>query len=176
MDDKLMNYIDLCRKGDPEAFRYIVAEYQQMVYVLAFRLLRDENDAKDATQDTFIKIWQNIYRYNAQYKLSTWIYKVASNICYDKMRISRKNLSLTDIELHSATSEEDSFHHRELIGLIIKAMGGLTPKQKLVFTLSEMEELDVEEIVAITGLSAAKIKSNLYLARKYIKSKIQHYE
>lgn len=65
------SYIDSCRKGDTGVFRYIVAEYHQLVYTLVFRLLCDEDDAKDATQETFIKVWQNIAGYKHQYKFST---------------------------------------------------------------------------------------------------------
>ncbi|MFV0536195.1 MAG: RNA polymerase sigma factor [Dysgonomonas sp.] len=178
MGDKLIEHVDLCRRGDSEAFKYIVTEYQQLVYTLAFRLLCNEADAQDATQDTFIKVWQNISKYKQQYKFSTWIYKIASNTCYDYMRAERKesDLDSADTVLLSATNEETHLHNKELIELIKKTTEGLSPKQKLVFTLSEIEGLEVEEIVQISGLSPAKIKSNLYLARKYIKSKIQNYE
>lgn len=178
MGDKLIEHVDLCRRGDSEAFRYIVAEYRQLVYTLAFRLLCNEADAQDATQDTFIKVWQNISRYKQQYKFSTWIYKIASNTCYDYMRAERKesDLDSADTALLPSADEEARLHNKELLELIKKTTDGLSPKQKLVFTLSEIEELDVEEIVLITGLSPAKIKSNLYLARKYIKSKIENYE
>ncbi|MDR1091315.1 MAG: sigma-70 family RNA polymerase sigma factor [Prevotella sp.] len=178
MGDKLIEHVDLCCRGNSGAFEYIVAEYQQLVYTLAFRLLCNEADAQDATQDTFIKVWQNISQYRRQYKFSTWIYKIAGNVCYDYMRAGCKDSDLdsADTGLLSTTDEEVRLHNKELVELIKKTTGDLSPKQKLVFTLREIEGLDVEEIVLITGLSPAKIKSNLYLARKYIKSKIQNYE
>ncbi len=171
------SYIDLCRKGDTEAFRYIVAEYHQLVYTLAFRLLCNEDDAKDATQETFIKAWQNISGYKHQYKFSTWIYKIASNTCYDRLRSQQKILKvdLADCELVSEYNPDEILQNKELKELIRSITKGLSPKQKLIFTLSELDELEVEEISIITGMTPAKIKSNLYLARKQVKSKINRY-
>jgi len=173
---QINKYIELCRSGNREAFKNIVYEYQQLVYSLAFKLLCNEQDAEDVTQDTFIKVWQNINLYKQQYKFSTWIYKITSSICYDKLR-SKNNINTIDIEDYdcfSGQNQEEILHHKELKKLIVKLTAGLTPKQKLIFTLSDLEELKVEEIKVITGMSAAKIKSNLYLARKYMKSKISN--
>jgi len=177
-EHQINEYVDLCRQGNTDAFRYIVSEYQQLIYTLAFRLLCDEADAEDSTQETFIKIWQNIGRYKQQYKFSTWIYKIASNICYDKLRSKRNRqyVDLIDYEDFSETNQEEKLHNKTLKELIIKLTNGLSPKQKLVFTLSNIEDLEVSEIQTITGMTSAKIKSNLYLARKYIKSKISSYE
>lgn len=146
--------------------------------MLAFRLLCDQDDAKDAVQETFIKAWKNISKYKHQYKFSTWIYKIASNVCCDKLRTERKvsKVNIADYDLHIDADQENLFDNKKLKELITNATEGLTPKQKLVFTLSELEELKIEEISAITGLTPAKIKSNLYLARKRIKSKIMNNE
>jgi RNA polymerase sigma factor, sigma-70 family len=178
MNDELITHIDLCCQGDTKAFGFIVEEYRQLVYVLAFRLLCDEEDARDITQEIFIKVWQNISKYNRKYKFSTWIYKIASHACYDKLRVERKmsKVNLADCELYSDGYPDEILNNKELKKLIIGISAGLTPKQKLVFTLSDLEELEVEEISVITGMTPAKIKSNLYLARKYIKSKISNDE
>jgi len=174
-EQQLNKYIDLYRQGNTDAFRYIVSEYQQLIYTLAFRMLCNEADAEDITQETFIKVWLNMGRYKQQYKFSTWIYKIASNTCYDKLRSERvKNVNLDDYDTFSDTNQEELLHNKELKKLILKLTNGLSPKQKLVFTLSDIEDLEVKEIQLITGLTAAKIKSNLYLARKYIKSKINN--
>ena len=177
-DIQIEKYIDLCKQGSKEAFGYIMSEYQQMVYALAFRLLCNNADAEDITQDTFIKVWQNIDRYKSQYKFSTWIYKIASNACCDKLRSERniKKIPLEDYDTVSQTNPEENLHNKELKKIILKLTNGLPAKQKLVFTLSDIEDLEVNEIQLITGLTAAKIKSNLYVARKYIKSKISSYE
>ena len=176
-DFQINRYIDLCKQGNTDAFKYIVSEFQQLVFTLAFKLLCNEADAEDITQETFIKVWQNISRYKQQYKFSTWIYKIAANGCYDKLRSRQaiENISLSD-DAVSSVNPEELLQNKELRELIVKFTSGLSPKQKLVFTLSEIEEFEIEEIIQITGMTSSKIKSNLYLARKYIKSKLAQYE
>jgi len=175
MDFQTNTYIDLCKQGNTEAFKYIVTEYQQLVFTLAFRLLCNERDAEDVTQETFIKVWQNINQYKSQYKFSTWIYRITCNICYDKLRTKRKveHVPADDCEITSVENQVEILHNKELKKLILTLTGDLSPKQKLIFTLSDIEDLEVDEIKTITGMSAAKIKSNLYLARKYIKLRVK---
>ena len=173
MDEiRLNEYIHLCRQGDTAAFRFIVAGYQQMVYTLAFRLLCNSHDAEDMTQEVFIKAWQKLGSYNPRYKFSTWLYKITCNGCYDKLRSQhhQKRVTIAGLDIPDDTNMEDSIHNRELRELILHLTNHLSPKQKLVFTLSDIEELEIAEIGTITGMTPAKIKSNLYLARKQIKS------
>lgn len=171
-------YIDLCKVGDTEAYRFLVEKYQQMIFGLAFRLLYNEADAKDLTQEVFIKAWQRIDGYKNQYKFSTWLYKIACNACYDILRQDRKmkTCDCTISEIKSEENPEEILNNKQLKELIEKITDQMTPKQKLVFILSELEELDTKEIIQITGMTASKIKSNLYLARKYVKSKINRDE
>ena len=177
-DFQINKYIDLCKLGNTGAFKYIVSKYQQLVYTLAFKMLCNEVDAEDITQETFIKVWQNISRYRNQYKFSTWIYKIAANACYDKLRSKQivEEVSLTGYDIISEINQEELLQNKELKELILKLTFGLSPKQQLIFTLSEIDDLTVEEIIQITGMTPAKIKSNLYLAKKYIKSKLSQYE
>ena len=178
MQDQLSKHIQKCQHGDSTAFEYILKQYQQMIFTLSFRILCNEADAKDATQDTFIKVWQNISTYSQKYKFSTWIYRIASNICFDKLRKEQTSfdIDIVDNIMYSEPNQEGAINYKELINFIKNIADGLPPKQKLVFILSELEELGADEISIITGLSQAKIKSNLYLAKKYVKSKIKEDE
>lgn len=178
MDEQLNKSIDLCRQGDADAFRYIVDRYQKMVYTLAFRLLCNEEDAEDLTQETFVKVWLHIGRYKPLYRFSTWVYKIACNAAYDKLR-SEPTVRKVELDHCRLAAEDDparQLHNQHVRSLLLKATETLSPKQKLVFVLSEIEELDTHELVAITGMSSAKIKSNLYLARKCIKNKLSGYD
>ena len=118
-------------------------------------------------------------KYNREYRFSTWIYTIAGNVCYDRLRSlqhspsgSMQGISLANIRLSSGEDMEQSLINKELKELILRFTHELTPKQKLVFTLREIEGLEVSEVEAITGMSAEKIKSNLYQARKQIRIKI----
>lgn len=178
--DKLQldELINRCRKKDEKAFRLILEHFQTMVYSLAFRLLCDESEAEDVTQETFIRVWINLKKYDVQKKFSTWIYTIATNLCLDKLRYRRHFLlkEISEQDLKILITQEDierDYIHEELAAIISAFSNDLTPKQKLVFTLRYLEDLTVDEIVEITGLTPEKIKSNLFLARKEIRRKIE---
>lgn len=176
----VIELIILSRKNDARAFRKLVEAHQSMIYTLAYRLLCNDEDAKDIVQETFIKVWKHLDRFNTEFKFSTWLYSIAAHMCYDKLRKVKQiyNLSLYDQniiqEFISQENIEQTVINAELSNIISSLTRDLTPKQKLVFTLSDLEGLEVEEIISITGLSAGKIKSNLYLARQYIRKKIEN--
>lgn len=169
------------RQGNTQAFTQLVEEYQPLVFRLAFRLLCNEDEARDAVQETFIKIWLSLQQYNSKFRFSTWIYKIATNTAYDRLRsLQHTTLPLSagedsiGLQLVSDEDIEKTLDNRQLKQLIINLTAELPPAQKIVFTLRDLEELETEEIEIITGLSAAKIKSNLYLARKFIRERIKN--
>lgn len=172
--------IVLSRQNDAQAFRKLVEAHQSMVYTLAFRLMCNEEDAKDIVQETFIKVWKHLDSFKTELKFSTWLYTIAANQCYDKLKKAKHNynLSLDNLnaisEFISNENIENTVINTELAQIISSVTNDLTPKQKLVFTLRDLEGLEIEEIESITNLSAAKIKSNLYLARQYIRKKIEN--
>lgn len=181
--EQIQRFVRQSRDNDPKAFARLVAEFQPFVFRLAFRLLCIEDEAKDMVQETFIKVWLSLDKYDSRYKFSTWLYKVTVNTCYDRMRVlqhlpegSKSDNELSSLSFTTGDSAETIFINKELKEIILQLTSELTPKQKLVFTLRDIEELEISEIVTITGLSPAKIKSNLYLARKQIKNRINELE
>lgn len=174
LQEQIQILIERSRSGDKKAFEKLVAEFQAAVFRLAFHLLCDEDDAKDMVQETFIRVWLNLDKYHIQYSFATWIYTIACNLCYDLLRTTKYRFERLREEYHPISSDnvEQAVINKDLKSLIVLFTQQLTPKQKLVFTLSEIEEMNVEEIETITRLSPAKIKSNLYLAKKQIKEKI----
>ena len=171
--------IERCRNGDSNAFRELVDNYQGRVYVFAFRILCNEEDAKDVVQETFIKVWRNLSKYNTALKFTTWLYKITANCCYDHLRTGKRRKQHVEIEQVKHACEqmlqsnmEQKIINEDLAAVISQLTNELTPKQKLVFTLKELEGFEVNEISAITNLSPEKIKSNLYLARKTIREQL----
>jgi RNA polymerase sigma-70 factor (ECF subfamily) len=177
--DEIWELIIHSKQGDTKAFGKLVVLFQPLVFQLSFRLLCDNDEAKDMVQEVFIKLWLQLEKYNPQYKFSTWIYKITCNMCYDRLRLMQhypKSIEISPFiaEYVAASSHniETSVINSNLKELILYFADGLSPKQRLVFTLNDIEGLDTKEIKEITGLSAGQIKSNLHLARKYIKNKI----
>lgn len=179
MDQSTINdLLALSKRNDEKAFRKIVEYYQSMIYSLTFRILCNEEDAKDLVQETFIRVWQHLSSFDFDKKFSTWLYKIATNLCLDKLKSSKRNLmsSTSDELLNKFITSEDieqTIINSELAKIIYDLTNELTPKQKIVFTLRHLEELEVDEIVEISGMSADKIKSNLFLARQTIRRKLE---
>lgn len=173
--------IEDCKNNDHKAFQKLVETHQGIVFRLAFRLLCNTEEAKDIVQETFIRVWKNLNNFDMKQKFATWLYKITSNLCYDKLkstkyRINNHSIDLADANILQPLSTDNieaDYINNELIIRIKALTTELTPKQKLVFTLRDLEGLEISEIISITGQTAKKIKSNLYLARKQIREKIE---
>ncbi len=165
-----------CR-NDSLAFRKLVEAHQSFVYRVAFRLLCSNYDTEEVTQETFIKVWKNLHNFNTDMRFTTWLYKIAVNLCYDKLKArKRKNNNMVIDTSNMAILNYPSTENIETELAIESLTEQLTLKQKMVFVLSELEELTHAEITEISSLSAKKIKSNLYCARQNIKEKLQKLE
>ena len=164
--------------GQKQAFKEIMEEYTDYVFVLAFRILNNEDDSKDIVQETFIRIWKNLAKYNSKIKFTTWIYKIALNLSLDKLRTDKRKSEISNSNpdvLKRILSDDDPekvFGKKETQEILIKLSENLSLKQKAVFILRDIQELNPEETTVITGMSKEQIKSNLYNARKEIKEQL----
>lgn len=176
--EKIQQLIHRSQQEDATAFSLLVSEFQPMVFRLAFRLMCHEDEAKDMVQETFVKVWLALDKYNGECRFSTWLYKITCNTCYDRLRSMRhsplcnKDDYSCSMNVSSDDNIEAALSNKQLKELILQYTTGLSPQQRLVFTLRDVEELDAAEVQTITGLSAEAIKSTLYVARKYIRNKM----
>lgn len=169
--------------GDMQAFRQLVERHQRFVYALAYRMVGTVGDAEDITQETFIRLWKNLSRYRHEIKLTTWLYKITTNLCLDFLKSAynkhtKRTLDLDDHRgMFSVWSADQPLLSEELAVALEKISAELSPKQKAVFVLRDMEDLPMPEIGQILSLSSGKVKSNLYYARKKVGELIaKHYE
>jgi len=177
-DQKELNGIILqVKKGDKLAFRKLVEEYQQYAFNLAFRILGDQEEAKDAVQESFIKIWQKINSYDTNQKFSTWMYKIVTNQSIDRFRAIRRNdkinLDEARIIIEKMQVETETILENKEISKLIGALADSLPeKQRIIFVLRDIQGLNSVEVEEILNLPPDSIKSNLYLARKAIREKL----
>jgi RNA polymerase sigma-70 factor, ECF subfamily len=172
--------ISQCLQGDTASFRKLVEFHQSFAYATAFRLLCNDYEAEEIVQEAFIRVWKHLKDFKVEMRFTTWLYKIVMNLCYDKIKANKAHRNRLHYDLessiilnHSSSDNiESSLINHDLAQIIRFFTGELTPRQKLVFTLSELEGLSVEEITIITGMSPDKIKSNLYCARQNIKNKL----
>lgn len=159
----LNQLVILSCQNNTNAFRKIVEAHQEMVYVYVFRILCHDEDALDITQETFIRVWKHLKRYTPEKKFTTWLFAIATNLCYDHLRKNRhKNIQNSDFfevereYFFTNDNPEIQYENKDLLRIISSLTLQLTPKQKIVFTLKDLQGFEVTEIVAITGMSAKK--------------------
>jgi RNA polymerase sigma-70 factor (ECF subfamily) len=165
-------------KGSQQAFRQLVEKYQPYAFKLAFRILADDEEARDAVQESFIKIWKNLSNYDPKMKFSTWMYKIVTNSAIDRLRsIKRMNLVNIDdisekLEKISNPGTEEYLDNKETGQLIRIVCEELPEKQRLIFILRDLHGMESQEVESILDLPDTSVKSNLYLARKAIRERL----
>ncbi len=165
--------IESVKKGNDHAFEILINQNKDMVFSICVKITEDFHLAEEAAQDTFLKAYQQINRFKGASKFSSWIYKIALNTSYNKIR--QRKPSSTSIELIEEL-EENSFlsgfelmrqeDQKEYINL---ALAQLDKLDALIISLFYLEEQSIDELVVITDLTKANIKVKLHRARKKLK-------
>jgi len=178
--------LELLRRGvngDLEAFGELVAAYQQFAYALAFRLLLNEEDAEDVVQESFLRVWRHLAGYDTRRKFTTWLYSIVTNLCYDRLRALqvRAHRALHEVgepefagERGASGPEQDCTNEmlRRRLGRLV---AGLSPTQRVVFILRDLQELTVKDVAKILAISEGAVKSNLYYARKSLRERLKDF-
>ena len=180
-DQEVQIIIQKAARGDQNAFRTIVSQNQSFLYAVAYRFLGSSADAEDAVQEAFVRLWKNLHNYRPEVKLTTWLYKIVVNHSLDVLKSAHRKHQKSRVDVQSHTSiisgkaTDDDMHAAELHAFIQEAASELTPKQKAVFILRDLEELPVEDVCNILSMSAGNVKSNLYYARQQMSEKLKKY-
>ena len=165
--------------GDRRAFTELVERYQNRLLNFVYRTTGDRERAEDLVQETFIRVYRHLHRFDQSKKFSTWVYTIASNLAKNELRNrSRNPLVLFQMFRRSDESEsrplewedntyrpDDLFRKRHLKGLVDAAVDRLPEHHRTVFVLREMEGKTYEEIADITGANLGTVKSRLNRAR-----------
>ena len=174
--------IKAIRAGNESEFRKLVDENMDCIYMTAFRIAADEDDARDIVQDTFLKVWEKRKSIKDNKSVTSYIRRIAVNKCYDLLRrrkimygTNRTDNRFLMNEIVGNDRADYKLNNDEAILILNTLVSGLSPRQRIVFTMVEIEELSHDEVAEITGMSKNSIKSNLRHARKKLEGFITKY-
>jgi len=165
-------YIEAVRKGNVQAFSFLVEKYQKLVYTLALKLLKKPEEAEEMAQDTFIKAFQKIDSYEGKSKFSTWLYSITYNACISELRKRRIEFkSLDDRQISDQDEQKMHDYYRETKKedqekYLNLALAKLPEDDQVLVTLYYYENQSMDEISQITGLTVSNIKVKIHRARK----------
>jgi RNA polymerase sigma-70 factor (ECF subfamily) len=179
----------LAKEGREPAFRELVRRYERPVFSLIFRMVRDREMAEDLAQDTFIKVLNNIDRYRPEFKLSSWLFKIANNVTIDHLRKRQLATVSLDGSPHAQTAAEaqatsldvesrgesalEAMESRELGSAIERAIGKLRPEYRSCILLRHVEGRSYEEIAATLDLPLGTVKTYIHRARHELREALE---
>ncbi len=162
-------------------FEAIVEEHQGFVYNLTYRILGNSADAEEAAQDAFLSAYRNFHRFRGEAKVTTWLYRIATNAALMKLRKDRNKRTLTDtgyeeMDLVSPTQgPEELALNSELRERLQDGLEMLQPNLKAAVVLRDVQGLTNEEAAEILNLSVSSLKARLHRARVLLRKYLQDY-
>ena len=174
-----------CLQGDERAYRDLIARYRRQVYNLALRMLRRAEDAEDLTQETFVRMFRALERYDTTRPFGAWIITIASRLCIDHLR--RRRLNPMSMFQKDAASEEEYVIeaedpgpgpdvvtvHREEERRAVDLIDSLPEHYRIVVMLRHQQDLSYEEIAEALELPLGTVKARIHRAREILKSRIE---
>lgn len=187
-DDELISSF---KEGDTSAFQELVLKYEQRVYNHCLRMVNDEVESYDLTQEVFLKVFRKIKNYEHTYSFYTWLYRITVNCCIDFLRRKKRHIQGISLSgnIHDDSSEagkeqdipdhtfipEDALVNKELSEVLQAAINQLSEKLRSIIILKEVEGFSYDEIAEVLECSRGTVKSRLFRARERLKDLLADY-
>lgn len=193
MIDNEYEIVEMAKTGDTDAFCRLVEEYKEKALSIAFSFCRNHEDAKDVSQEAFIKAFKTIKYFRADSRFFTWFYRILINMCKDHLRYKKRNKMGRFFQAarasNKATEDWDIFEvissdkpgpkqqllNKELGEQLNEAIGSLPPAQKAIFMLKNIHGLKISEIAEITKCAQGTVKAHLFKATINLKEILKEY-
>ncbi|MBL6667587.1 MAG: RNA polymerase sigma factor [Crocinitomicaceae bacterium] len=173
-DQKWRDTIQKGGKKAQQAFQDLTIFYGPKLYAQVYKMVKNEPSAKDVLQETFIKIWLNIAKFEGKSSLYSWLYRIAHNEALSFLNKEKRKSSISldqdIIELIPGTQELQGKGPNEILDLLNQAIATLPDKQALVFELKYFQNLSYNEIQEITNTSQGALKASFHIAKEKISS------
>ena len=169
--------VERCLSGDTSAFHELVERYQEPVYRVVWRFLRNHHDASEIAQEAFARAWQKLASYDLARPFSVWLFSVAANLARDLLRKKARRGEVLDSEriysVPGGASPSGDAEDREAAERLRKAVDTLDDEKRLAVVLRYFEGLSLAEVAEITGTPANTLKVRLFRARKELMGKLE---
>lgn len=180
-----VDLVKLAQGGDYKAFDALVTRHRGKVYAMIMNMVKNDADAWDLAQDSFIKAWKALPKFENRSKFSTWLFRISHNVVYDWMRkkkirsegeLDDKLLDVNRIDMSAATAPrqskrpDEAMTGNELKQQIDEALNKLTPHHKETILLREVQGMDYKEIAEVMGCTLGTVMSRLFYARKKLQT------
>lgn len=182
--------VSRAQQGSEKAYRELLGRYQRPVFSIIYRMIRDREQAEDLAQETFVRVFNHIDRYDPRYKFSSWIFKIATNLTIDWIRRKELNTVSIDGSRNAVTPEqieatsitiaspdenpEELLEARELGEEIEAAIGRLRPEYRAAILLRHVEGREYQEIAEILALPLGTVKTYIHRGRNELREQLQH--
>ncbi len=176
--DPTARLIIRAQAGDRAAFDQIIVGHQRRIIALAWRMLGNREDARDAAQETFLRVYKHLNRFDPAQDFSGWLYRIAVNVCRDLARKRRNHHASFEAEIEAGNlAEPVSPHNTEAATLLAqerailrRALAALPDKERAAIVLRDLEGLPTEEVARILGSSQTTVRSQISSARTKIRA------
>jgi RNA polymerase sigma-70 factor (ECF subfamily) len=180
--------IRAAQRGDHDAFESLVRAYDQSVLRIALNLLRSPDEARDVYQEAFLKVFRNLHQFRFDCSFHTWLYRIVTNVCLDHLRrrkVRKEESTLVETpegpvdrmaQVEESAPESDPERqtwNRELGARIVKALDGLSPRERTVFELRHYEGLRLRAIGEMLGTSEEAAKNCLFRATRKLRENLE---
>jgi RNA polymerase sigma-70 factor (ECF subfamily) len=176
-------------RGDKPAFTELVRRYEDLVYRFSFKVCRNEHEAQEALQDTFINVYRSLKSFDSKSKLSTWLYRIVTNNCLMKRRRTKMQESLESLDnppvgedgrfvepiVKWEETPADLLMKKEFRSILNNAIDELPPDYRAVFVLRDVEGQSTEEAAKVLNISREATKSRLRRARAFLRQELSPY-
>ena len=166
----LLAVIRAARDGDERAFEEIMLASERRVALLAWRILGDAEEVKEATQETFLRVFRHLRRFDEQLDFFGWLFRIAVNVCRDIEKRRRRRWIFAPADegmsvASNARTAHDVMEAQDDAALLTRAIDALPAKERLAVILREVQELPTDEVAAILGSSPATVRVQVSKAR-----------
>jgi len=182
MSEYEMILLDKARKGDAEAFGILIKDQEQRAFNLAYRFLKNAEDAEDVAQEAFLRAFKSIKKFKGQSSFSTWLYRIVHNMCIDFLR-SKQNKVTDSIDKpirydgeelawqipDDTNSPAEISENAEMKGLVRQALAELPEEQRMAVILRDLQGFSYQEIADISGVGMGTVKSRINRGRLALK-------